>query len=194
MHRETFRTSRLLDFLLRSCRAQTGHETADSRLVILKESIDNALDGCEETDTPPEVSIAVGNDSIAIEDNGPGIPATTVKSLLDFSVRVSSEAYVSPTRGIQGNALKTLIMMPFVYRVRIEAASRSKPWACAIMSTSLSTKSARCPSSATGPSRRDRENGTRLRIDVPIQQAQSCIRRAPAFYKSWMTTAGSTHI
>ena len=47
--------------------------------------------------------------------------------MLDFSVRVSSrEAYVSPTRGAQGNALKTILAMPFVLdgrhgRVEIEA-------------------------------------------------------------------------
>ena len=35
--------------------------------------------------------------------------------MLDFSVRVSSrEAYIAPDRGAQGNALKTLIAMPYV--------------------------------------------------------------------------------
>ncbi len=43
------------------------------------------------------------------------MPAKTIKGILDFSVRVSSrEAYVSPTRGAQGNALKTIVAMPFV--------------------------------------------------------------------------------
>jgi hypothetical protein len=38
-----------------------------------------------------------------------------VAGVLDFRVRVSSrEAYVAPTRGAQGNALKTLVPMPFV--------------------------------------------------------------------------------
>lgn len=37
-----------------------------------------------------------------------------IEDVLDFSVRVSSrEAYVSPSRGAQGNALKTLVAMPF---------------------------------------------------------------------------------
>src|SRR3954466_6648560 len=45
----------------------------------------------------------------------PGIPAKTIEGALDFTVRVSSrEAYVSPTRGAQGNALKTIFAMPFV--------------------------------------------------------------------------------
>ena len=39
----------------------------------------------------------------------------TFEAALDFSVRVSSrEAYVAPDRGAQGNALKTLLAMPFV--------------------------------------------------------------------------------
>lgn len=48
-------------------------------------------------------------------DNGPGLPASTIKGVLDYTVRVSSrEAYVAPDRGAQGNALKTLVAMPFV--------------------------------------------------------------------------------
>src|SRR5262249_9489854 len=64
---------------------------------------------------------------ITVADNGPGLPAETVKGVLDFTVRVSSrDAYVSPTRGAQGNALKTIVAMPFVLdgsrgRVEIEA-------------------------------------------------------------------------
>ena len=38
-----------------------------------------------------------------------------IEDILDFTVRVSSrEAYVGPTRGAQGNALKTIMVMPFV--------------------------------------------------------------------------------
>jgi hypothetical protein len=38
-----------------------------------------------------------------------------VEGVLDFSIRVSSrEAYAAPDRGAQGNALKTLVAMPFV--------------------------------------------------------------------------------
>ena len=53
----------------------------------------------------------------------------TVKGVLDYNVRVSSrEAYASPTRGAQGNALKTILAMPFVLdgergRVEIDAKS-----------------------------------------------------------------------
>ena len=38
--------------------------------------------------------------AIVIEDNAGGIETSTIKSVLDYSIRVSSrEAYVSPTRG-----------------------------------------------------------------------------------------------
>lgn len=54
-------------------------------------------------------------DYIAIKDNGPGLPAKTIKSVLDYSIRVSSrEGYASPTRGAQGNALKTILPMAYV--------------------------------------------------------------------------------
>ena len=61
------------------------------------------------------ITVTVDRGGITVEDNGPGIPADVVEDILDFSVRVSSrEAYVSPTRGAQGNALKTIVAMPFV--------------------------------------------------------------------------------
>src|SRR5262245_36824118 len=128
LQRETFRTSRLLDFCSeKELIAQTGHRPAQWPLVVLKELLDNALDACEEAGIAPEVAIAVDKTGITVADNGPGIPAETVKGVLDFTVRVSSrEAYVSPTRGAQGNALKTIVAMPFVLdgsrgRVEIEA-------------------------------------------------------------------------
>jgi DNA topoisomerase VI subunit B len=117
LNRQVFTTSRLLEFCSKKeLVLQTGHSVEQWPLVILKELIDNALDACEEANVQPEISVIVGLDPtfIAVTDNGAGIAPETVKSLLDFSVRVSSrEAYVSPTRGAQGNALKTLVAMPF---------------------------------------------------------------------------------
>jgi DNA topoisomerase VI subunit B len=118
LERVAFRTSRLLEFCSeRELTTQTGHSKADWPLVIEKELVDNALDGCEEAKTAPEIEIEVDTESgeIVVADNGPGIPSATVRDLLDYTARVSSrEAYVSPTRGAQGNALKTLLAMPFV--------------------------------------------------------------------------------
>ncbi len=116
LYRTTFRTSRLLDFCSRKeLIAQTGHQPDAWPLVVLKELVDNALDACEEAEVAPEITIQVGDTGITVIDNGPGITAETVTDILDFSVRVSSrEAYVAPDRGAQGNALKTIVAMPFV--------------------------------------------------------------------------------
>jgi len=88
--------------------------------VILKELVDNSLDACETAGTSPEISVAVGDGGtpgairIHVSDNGPGIPSDVVRSLLNYDVRVSDKAaYRSPTRGAQGNALKTVIGIPY---------------------------------------------------------------------------------
>ena len=116
LERTTLRTSRLLDFCSqKELIAQTGHQPGAWPLVILKELIDNALDACEEADIAPEIDITVDDKGITVRDNGPGLPQDVIADVLDFSVRVSSrEPYVAPDRGAQGNALKTLVAMPFV--------------------------------------------------------------------------------
>ncbi len=116
LKRTAFTTSRLLDFMSRKeLTFQCGYGPSDWPLVILKELIDNALDASEEQGIAPQVDVAVAEDSITVADNGTGVPPEMVDRLLDFSVRVSSrEAYVAPDRGAQGNALKTILAMPFV--------------------------------------------------------------------------------
>ena len=121
LQRETFQTSRSLDFCsANQLTIETGHSPEQWPLVILKELLDNALDEAEEAGVAPEITVCVragmgdGSDAIAITDNGRGIPPEVVEGILDYTVRVSSrEAYVSPTRGAQGNALKTIVAMPF---------------------------------------------------------------------------------
>src|SRR3954447_11539484 len=113
--RETFRTSRLLDFASqRELTAQIGHPPGQWGQVAVKELVDNGLDACEEAGTAPRLEVTIDGAGITVADNGPGIAADVVADILDFSVRVSSrEAYVGPTRGAQGNALKTVLAMPF---------------------------------------------------------------------------------
>src|SRR6516165_8706363 len=115
LHRETFTTSRLLEFCSeKELINQTGHAVTDWPLVILKELIDNALDACEEIEVVPVIIVSVSDGKIVVADNGPGLDAKVVERVLDYSTRTSSrEAYVSPTRGAQGNALKTILAMPF---------------------------------------------------------------------------------
>ena len=131
LERTTFATSRLLDFCSeKELTAQIGHDTDDWPLVVLKELIDNALDACEEANVAPEIAVKVDLDGITISDNGPGIPGETITGAMDYSVKVSNrEAYVAPDRGAQGNALKTLLAMPFVLdgnRGRVDVAAHGE--------------------------------------------------------------------
>jgi DNA topoisomerase VI subunit B len=116
LDRTTFRTSREMDFFSeKELTTQTGHSINEWPLVILKELIDNSLDACEETDTPPIIDVTADACGIIIRDNGPGLPEKTLKAAMDFTVRASNrEAYVAPDRGQQGNALKTILPMPVV--------------------------------------------------------------------------------
>lgn len=130
LQRATFRTSRLLEFCSeKELTLQTGHPASEWPLVIVKELVDNGIDACEEAGVAPTISVTVGENIIEVTDNGPGLPAATLDGVLDYTVRASSrEAYVSPTRGAQGNALKTILAMPYAIadaeqrgRVEIEA-------------------------------------------------------------------------
>lgn len=118
IERTPFKTSRLLEFCSqRELIAQTGQAVGTWSLVILKELVDNSLDECEEAGVAPLIAIDVStaDRTLTISDNGRGLRPEVVADLLDFGSRTSSkEAYCSPTRGQQGNALSTILPMPFV--------------------------------------------------------------------------------
>ena len=115
--RKAFSVSRLAEFAsVPELARQTGQPPQNWPLTLIKELIDNAIDAAEEADVAPDVEISVESDgSIVIADQGPGLAPKIVASLIDFTKRTSSRAiYVSPTRGAQGNALQTLLAMPYV--------------------------------------------------------------------------------
>ena len=126
--RVPFTVSRLMEFCTRrELVNQTGHDVYEWPLVVLKELVDNALDACEEAEIAPVIAIAVKGCLVSVTDNGPGIPAKTIDNVLDYSIRVSSrEAYCSPTRGAQGNALKTILPMGYVLDERHGEAASGK--------------------------------------------------------------------
>ena len=65
----------------------------------------------------PEIEVSVGPNglTLTVGDNASGFEVNTIESVLDYTIRVSSrEAYVAPTRGAQGNALKTILAMGYV--------------------------------------------------------------------------------
>jgi hypothetical protein len=113
LKRTTFSTSRLAEFCSKDeLVRQTGHNVLDWPLVIMKALVDNALDAAEEAGIAPVIKVTFDETGITVTDNGPGIAPEAVASILDYSTRTSSrEAYVSPTRGAQGNALQTILAM-----------------------------------------------------------------------------------
>jgi len=107
-------SSRLAEFTsVKALTAATGHGPDEWAQVIVKELVDNGIDNAEANGIAPEITIAVTADSIAVTDNGSGIAPEDVARILDYNNRVSStEAFVSPTRGRQGNALQTIFAIP----------------------------------------------------------------------------------
>jgi DNA topoisomerase VI subunit B len=192
LNRATLRTSRLLDFASeKELVAQTGHQTNVWPIVILKELVDNAIDAAEEAGIAPEIKVTVDRFGITVEDNGPGIPPDVVEDILDFSVRVSSrEAYVSPTRGAQGNALKTIVAMPFVLqgehgRVEIEVRGLHH-----IIDFSVD-RIRQQPVVDHNVGAGDVTSGTRVRVRWPDSAfAQSSTRPRHDFYKLPISTPG----
>jgi DNA topoisomerase VI subunit B len=119
--RVAFKVSRLMEFCSeRELQNQTGHSIYEWPLVVGKEVMDNALDAAEEAEVAPDITVIVDAGTIIIQDNAGGIDSETIDSILDYTVRVSSrEAYVSPTRGAQGNALKTILAMGYVLERKV---------------------------------------------------------------------------
>ena len=143
LQRTTFEVSRAAEYFdARQLSALVGVSQEEFLGVCLKELVDNSLDACETAGVAPVVGVKVERDSeadlirLSVSDNGPGIPAEVVRKVLDYNVRVSDKAaYRSPTRGAQGNALKTVIGIPYALGSReplvVEAqgvSHRIRPW------------------------------------------------------------------
>jgi hypothetical protein len=123
LERRTFSVSRAADFLeARALVSQTGQPEHRFGDVVIKELLDNALDACETAGVQPEITVTAETDGnvqrVTIADNGNGIPAEVVVRILDYSTLTSDKAlYRSPCRGAQGNALKTIIGIPYALGV-----------------------------------------------------------------------------
>jgi DNA topoisomerase VI subunit B len=105
-------------FELQSLGKRVGRPPHDFHRVVVKELIDNSLDAAEAAGVTPEVGVEIIGHKVFlvahVSDNGNGITPAVLDKLLDFSKFSSDKAlYRSPTRGQQGNALKTLMAMPF---------------------------------------------------------------------------------
>ena len=124
LQRTTFETRRDLEYVnLPDLQAQTGQPAEMFVAVAFKELADNALDACETAGIAPCLDITLRESEkrliMRIEDNGGGIPPETVRRIVNFQTRTSDKAvYRSPTRGAQGNALKTVLGMPCAFGMR----------------------------------------------------------------------------
>lgn len=116
LKREQFTQSRQLEFFSeKELTAQIGHDRQSWPLALLKELVDNALDAAESAGIAPVICIDLADDAFSVTDNGPGLPLAVLEGSVDYSARVSDKlGYISPSRGQQGNALKTLWAAPFV--------------------------------------------------------------------------------
>src|SRR5215212_11748103 len=118
LERITFESSRAGEYFdARELQAQTGQPVSNFATVALKELCDNALDACETHEVAPEIGIEVSQDAelinLVVSDNASGIPPEVIRKVLNFDTRTSDKAaYRSPTRGAQGNALKTVVGIP----------------------------------------------------------------------------------
>jgi DNA topoisomerase VI subunit B len=122
LERTAFEFSRAREYFeLRELATLTGQEPENFATVVLKELVDNALDGCEMAGVAPHITVEVDGDvtpddgeiRMSVTDNGGGIPPEVVTKVLDYNIRVSDKsAYRSPTRGAQGNALKAVVGIP----------------------------------------------------------------------------------
>lgn len=124
LQRTVFETSRAEEyFSVRELQAQTGQPVERFAAVALKELADNALDACETVSVPPSITLGVAEDDgrlhLTVGDNGAGLAPETVRRIRNFQTRTSDKAaYRSPTRGAQGNALKTVLGIPHALGTR----------------------------------------------------------------------------
>ena len=194
LKRQVFEVSRELEYFSESeLVTQTGYPREQWWPgVFVKELVDNALDACEQSGIATHIKVAFDGRELVVEDNGPGLPADVVERILDFSSRTSDKAaYVSPTRGCQGNAAKTLLAMPYVLGgglVEIEA--------CGIQhQIRVSTDQiAQRPRIDHHQSKIVKRPGSVIRVvlDSASSIAQTSPSRNPESYKSFSPTIASS--
>jgi len=120
--------SRKLDYLqLQWLEKTTGQSAANWDIYVLKELIDNALDA-DEAARIESINIKVSaryarhqeRDLFSLEidvANTAIFPLTHIEQIFDFDIYASSKSGINiPSRGKQGNALKTIIGIPYALR------------------------------------------------------------------------------
>ncbi len=123
LERRSFSISRAAEYFdVSELEKLTGQPRRHFTTVVLKELVDNALDAAETAGRAPQIEIEVNRTdgflTLVVSDNGPGLSPEQVHKILDFETRTSDKAvYKTPTRGAQGNALKTILGLPYALSV-----------------------------------------------------------------------------
>jgi hypothetical protein len=104
-------------FSVKELQLMTGRPERDFGNVIVKELLDNALDAAETIGIKPIIALDIDEIDnrliITVADNGGGIPADLINKIVDFNTRTSDKvARRLPSRGAQGNAIKTILGIP----------------------------------------------------------------------------------
>ena len=110
-------TSTMIDYFTEDgLRKKTGLSEDMWNEMLFKELMDNALDAVESCQEKRiEVSYDTRSETLQVFDNGSGISEKSLESIYDFSVYHSSKRhYITPSRGQQGNGLKTVICVCFL--------------------------------------------------------------------------------
>ena len=121
LERTEFTKSRQVEYLdLGELEKMTGLPRRLFPAAVFKELLDNALDEAE-LNGSPKVEATVRRRGrllrVAVVDNGCGLSLETLRKVLDFATRTSDkEVYKAPTRGAQGNALKTVAGLTLALR------------------------------------------------------------------------------
>ena len=119
LERSVFEISRAADFFsVAALRTQTGVSENLWTAMCLKETADNGLDASEAQGIAPEIGITLERDGgdlrLSVSDNGPGMTPELVSRILNFTTRTSTNLRRrAPTRGALGNALKTIVGLPY---------------------------------------------------------------------------------
>jgi len=104
-------------FTTKELQLMTGRPQDQFADVIVKELLDNAIDAAETKGVKPvaalEINESDGRMQIIVADNGKGMPSELIRKITDFNTRTSDKvARRLPSRGAQGNALKTILGIP----------------------------------------------------------------------------------
>lgn len=101
-------------FTAEGLRTLTGLTENMWHYAIFKELLDNALDALD-TVIEKSVVVNVSDEALDILDSGGGIPEAILDSIHDYSIYASDKReFRTPTRGYQGNALKTVIAICYL--------------------------------------------------------------------------------